>query len=307
MLGFAFGWLFAGGTTAAPAARASRRRLVPTVVWINNTPVQLAGVRVQRLAGVLNGTARATPQASRVGGFTGGRYAPLVPTQPREIELTGVLLNVPLEQQRAALDAWFLLCTGELELRFPHAPTQVIRGVAGTPQVEPLDPEKAYVLDAAGCVPLRVTTTIVCADGVAYEQHPHRLRLSTTPTPVPLGSGTVHGRLLLQGPHEGALDVDLLSPGGALLQRLALRDAPGAPVVLADGDVCTAWLSAPFQLVRRTAAGVTTNVLAWRSLEASTPTFLASPWDADPARGQYPLVRLSAGTGWWTFARASAH
>lgn len=307
MLSFAFGWLFAGGSSTAPPI-ARRRPRVTTVVHINETPIQFAGVRVQRVAGVLDGAGRGPIESLSVPGFSGGRVPTIVASTPRQLELIGVMLDVPLAQQSAALRALELLCSGELELRFAHAPTRVLRGVVSGPiRCDAVDPSKAYVLDAQGCVALQVTIPIVCADGVAYERYPHRVRLSTTPTPVPLDDVAVHGKLVLQGPHSGPLDIDLLTPGGALVRRLALRDAPGLPVSIADGDVVTIHLGAPLQILRRTAAGVVTNALAWRAFAASTSHFFASPRDADPARGVFPRVRVSGASGWWTYARGSAH
>lgn len=304
MLGFAFGWIFAGGSAARPRPTLP---FVTTMLWINDTPLQLTGVTLQQVAGWLDGASRVLPEVDSIDGLTGGLYGPLPATGPRDVVLEGVMLDVPLEQQTAALGALTDLLTGELELRWPHAPHLVMRGVAGPIRVTPLKADKPFVLDTGRRVALKVAVTIRCADSAQYAREPRRVLLSTTPRKVRGGQLPVGGRLVINGPHTGALDIDLLSPSGALLERIALRDAPGLPVVLADGDTCAIRLDAPHLITKRSAAGVETNVYAWRSLSLSTRWWQVHPRHTDAARDQHCLIRLSAGTGVWTYAVGYAH
>ncbi|WP_396216387.1 hypothetical protein [Gemmatimonas sp.] len=307
MLGFSFGWLFAGGSSNN-APRAGSVPFVPTMLWINDTPLQVAGVTLQQPSRWLDGASRALPDVGRATGLTGGQYGSLPTTESRDVLLECVMLGVTLEQEQAALAAFTDLLTGELELRWPHAPNNVMRGVAGPLQVNPVTPAKAFVLDMQRRVSLRrVSVTIRCADTAMYSREPRRVMLSTTPRKVRAGDLPVGGRIVVNGPHTGALDIDVLSPSGALLGRLALRDAPGLPVSLATGDTLAIRLDAPHLLTKRTAAGVETNVYAWRSLTLSSRWWRVAGRPGDPARDQHCLVRLSAGTGVWTYAVGYAH
>jgi hypothetical protein len=299
-LGFSFGFLFAGGSSSAPSVAPLPR--VPTMLWANETPLQLAGVVLQRPTGWLDGATRALPEVDRVPGYTGGRYGVLPTVGPLDITLTGVMLDVTLEQQRAALSALTDLFTGEVELRWPHAPTQVMRGMAGPITVEPFNPDKAFVLDRQRRVALRVTWNVRCADAARYERHPRRIRLGTTPKPIVMGGLPVGGEILLEGPLSGDVNIDILTPSGTLLDRIALRN-----VALASGDSATVRLDAPNTITKRTAAGVLTSVYSWRSLDASTRWWKANPYYADPDRDQWPLVKLSTGSGWWTYVVANSH
>jgi hypothetical protein len=301
-LGFAFGWLFAGGgTSVAPPPPQ-----VSTMLWINDTPLHVAGVTLQRPTGWLDGVARALPESSRMPGLTGGRVDSLTTVPERDVTLSCVLLGVTLEQQREALGALFDLLTGELELRWPHAPTQVMRGIAGPPSVSPTNAEKAFVMDARRRIPLRFDVTIRCRDAAVYERQPRRIRLSTTPRAVRHGDLPVGGEIVINGPHSGALDIRLLSPSGAIIEQLALRDAPDLPVSLLTGDSLTIRLDAPNTLTKRTAAGVETSVYAWRSLALSTRWWKAPTRFTDRARDQWVQVQMSTGTGWWTYAVGNA-
>lgn len=299
-LGFGFSWIFAGSGGAPSGTGAVPRRRVETMLWINDQPLQRLGLTLQRPTSWLDGLARTLPDTQRTPGLTGGRYAALPDTAARDVTLTGVMLDVPLETQRAALSALTDALSGFLELRWPHAPNQVMRGVAGPLQVEPVNPDKAFVHPDRTA--LRVTVVIRCVDAANYERHPKRIRLSTTPRAVALGGLPIGGEILLEGPLSGAVDIDLLSASGVLLNRLALRT-----VSLAEGDVLTIRLDAPRLLIKRTAAGVQSNVYHWRSLSLSTGWLNASSYHADPARGLYPFVRLSTGAGWWTYAVGHAH
>jgi hypothetical protein len=297
-LGFAFGWVFEG--SGAGGYVPPTRRVVETMLWINDTPLQRFGLVLQRPTAWLDGAARALPETARIAGLTGGRYEllPIVPS--RDVTLTGVMLNLPLETQQAALSALTDALSGLLELRWPHASMQVMRGVAGPLQVEPVNPDKAFVHPDRTA--LRVTVVIRCVDTATYARQPKRIRLSTTPKAVVVGGLPIGGEIMLEGPLSGSVDIELLSASGVLLERMALRG-----VSLAEGDVLTIRLDSPRLLIKRTAAGVQTNVFHWRSLSLSTGWLNASPYHADPARGQYPLVRLSTGAGWWTYAVGHAH
>ncbi len=299
-LGFAFGWLFAGGSSGAPLP--TPLPFVPTMLWVNNRPLQLAGVTLQRPAGWLDGATRALPEVSRIEAHTGGNYDVLPTVGPRDVALTGVMLGVPLTRQREALGALTDLFTGLVELRWPHAPTQVMRGVAGPITVTTLNEDKAFLLDRNGCVPLRVTWVVRCADSATYEQHPERVRLGTTPQPIVLGGLPVGGELLLEGPLSGAVDFDILTASGTLLERLALRG-----VSLASGDSCTIRLDAPHTIVKRTALGVESSVYHWRSLTLSSRWFKVNPRYADRTRDQWPQARLSTGAGWLTYVIGNSH
>ena len=296
-LGFGWGWIFAGG---GGGYIPPTRRRVETILWINDTPLQRFGLTLQRPTAWLDGTSRALLETVRVPALTGGRYELLPTVPPRDVTLTGVMLDLPLETQQAALSALTDAFSGLLELRWAHAPNQVMRGMAGPLQVEALNPDKAFVNPDRTA--LRVTVVIRCVDAATYARHPKRIRLSTTPKAIPMGGLPVGGEIMLEGPLSGAVDIDILSPSGVLLERMALRT-----VALASGDVLTIRLDAPRLLIKRTVAGVQSNVYHWRSLALSTGWLNASPYHADPARGQYPLVRLSTGAGWWTYAVGNAH
>ena len=142
-LGFGFGWVFEGSGGGGRVVPAARRR-IETMLWINDTPLQRFGLTLQRPSSWQDGTSRALLETVRVPALTGGRYE-LLPTVPaRDVTISGVMLDLPLETQQAALSALTDALSGLLELRWPHAHNQVMRGMAGPLQVEPLNPDKAF-------------------------------------------------------------------------------------------------------------------------------------------------------------------
>lgn len=290
MLEFGFRWLFEGTSIGIPPMP----RRIETMLWINEVPLERLGLVLQRPAGWLDGVSRPLLETARMPGMTGGAYEAYAAAQARDITIAGVLLDVSidvLQQQLAALND---ALSGLLELRWPHAPACIQRGVAGPAQVEPLLVDRAFITPDAQC--WTVSVTIRCADGAVYDRHPTRVRLSTTPTDLPLRGLPVGGEILLDAPSSGDVDLDILSPSGVLLERLALRS-----ISLATGDTVTVRLDAPHGLTKRTEAGAVTSVYSWRSLAASTRWWKASPRHADQARGQYVRAVLSAGAGWWTY------
>jgi hypothetical protein len=297
MIGFGFRWLFQGASSGAGAARAPRT--VPVTLWINDTPIERFGFVLQRPAGWLDTVTRPLLDTSRIPGLTGGRYEQLPTVPSRDVTISGVLLDVNMDALQAQLAALNDQLSGLLELRWPHAPGFVQRGMAGPLSVEPYNPDKAFVRPDAQA--WRVSVTIRCSDGATYARAPRRIRLGTTPKPVLLGGLPVGGEVLLEGPLSGSVNLDLYSPAGGLLERLALRG-----VALSSGDVGTIRFDAPNTITKRTALGVETNVYAWRSLTESTRWWKVSPIHADPARGQYALASLSTGSGWWTYVVGEA-
>ncbi len=305
---FGFRWLFqpAGvsgpgpgpgpGPEPGPSTPSAPPRTVPTMLWVNETPLERFGLVLQRPERWLDSVTRPLPDSARVPGMTGGRLEPFAASSARDLVLTGVLLNVALEtlqQQLAALHDAF---GGLLELRWPHAPRALQRGVAGLATVEPYVPEKAFVAPDRQC--WRVSLPIRCSDGAVYQRAATRVYLSTTPAVVPIRGLPVGGEIVLNGPLSGACDIDCLSPAGAILWRHALRG-----VSLATGDTLSLRLDAPHLLIRRTAAGGTEDVYRWRSLALSSRWQHAAP----PPFGSAPLrVQLSAGTGWWTYLQSDA-
>ena len=305
---FGLRWLFQPASSGTgppdppdppPVLPATSSRVVPTMLWVNDTPLERFGLVLQRPERWLDQVARPLPETTRLGGLTGGRYERLAPSAARDMVVSGVLLNVSLETLQQQLAALYDAFAGLLELRWPHAPTAIQRGVAGVATVEPYVPEKAFVRPDRQC--WRVSIPIRCADSAVYQRQPTRVLLSTTPRALPLRGLPVGGEILLNGPLSGAVDIDLLSPTHVRLQRLALRN-----VALATGDVLSIRLDAPHVLIRRTAAGAAENVYGWRSLSLSTRWWKANPRHADAARGQRLFVRVSAGTGWWTFVNGDA-
>lgn len=311
MSSFGFRWLFQPSSATTPPGPgpgpgpgpshtpSPPPRTVPTMLWVNETPLERYGLVLQRPERWLDSVTRVLPDTTRAPGMTGGPYAGLTAAPPRDLVLTGVLLNVALEtlqQQLAALHDAF---AGLLELRWPHAPGSLMRGVAGLATVEPYVPEKAFVQPDRQC--WRVSIPIRCSDGAVYRRQPTRVYLSTTPAVVPLRGLPVGGEVVLNGPLSGAVDIDLLSPVGAILWRHALRN-----VALATGDTLTMRLDAPHRLTRRTAAGASENVYRWRSLTLSSRWGQAVPPAFAVGAPQALRVVLSAGTGWWTYVNADA-
>lgn len=294
MLDFGFRWLFEG--TASSVVPLPRK--IETMLWINELPLERTGLVLQRPSAWLDNVTRPLLETTRAPGMTGGRYEAIPVASTRDVTLTGVLLDVSidvLQQQLAALND---VLSGLLELRWPHAPTCIQRGVAGPLQVEPIQPDRAFVSPDAQS--WTVSVTIRCVDGAVYHRDPTRVRLSTTPVDLPLDGLPVGGEIVLDAPSSGDVDLDLLSPSGVLLERLALRS-----IALATGDTVTVRLDVPHLLTKRTTAPAETSVYSWRSLTASTRWWKASPRHANAARGQYVRAVLSAGAGWWTYVNGS--
>lgn len=294
--GFGFGWLFEGTSTRAAVPWP---RKVETMLWINELPLERTGLVLQRPTGWLDGLARALPETDRLPGRSAGPYASLPVTPWRDVTLEGYLIDVPLETLQQQLAALQDALSGLLELRWPHAPTFVQRGVAGPLEVTPFNADRAFVRPDAQT--WRVRCTIRCSDTASYARHPQRVRLSTTPVPLPTAGLGAGGEILLNGPVSGSVNVDLLSLAGVRVWRLALRE-----VNLATGEVCRIRLDAPHLITKHTPAGTVTDVYAWRSLAESSRWQQASPRHADRTRAQYQRAQLSAGTGWWTYLLAEA-
>lgn len=295
-IGIGFGWLFTGPPGSGGGPRPPRR--IETMLVVNNLPLQRTGLVLQRATGQLDNVSRVLPETARVPGLTGGRYEEFPAAPARDITLVGWLLDVTHEQLQQQLAMVHDAFDGELELEWPHAPGFVQYGVAGPAQVEPINPDKGYAHPDRQA--WRVTIPIRCADGAAYARQPRRIRLGTTPKPIQLGGLAIGGEIVLEGPLTGSVDIDILSPSGVLLDRLALR---GVSLPTID-DICTIRLDAPNTLVKRAATGIETPVYHWRSLALSTRWWKVSPRTADRARGIYPRVRLSTGGGWWRYLLA---
>jgi hypothetical protein len=298
-LGFAWGWIFAGsGAGSAPGVAARR---IATPLWINDTPLERLGLVLQRAGNRLHNVARPAITVESVPDLTGGRYGQHTAAAPLQFELVGVMLDIALEDQRAGLSALSaFLHRGLLELRTAHAPDEILRGLAGPILAEPLDPARAFVRpDRTG---VQVSTTITCADSTRYARQPRRVRLSTAPKQIIQGDLPSGGEITLEGPLSGAVDIDLLSPSGVLLKRLALRG-----VALAEGDSLRILLDTPQGLYKRTPDGTLTNVYAWRSLALSDLWWTPTPQFADPARDQWTMLRLSTGAGWYVYPVAHGH
>lgn len=272
---------------------------ITTPLYINDLPLHRTGMILARASRQLDTTTRPLPETSRINGLSGGRYITTGAADALDLELVGTLIRVhyrDLQRQVAVLEDWL----GELlEMRWTHALTSVRTGMAGNPRIESVTPDSAY---ASAVGSWQVTVPIRCADGAVYRQHPTRLRLSTTPVAVPVGALAVGGTILLEGPLSGAVNIDVLSPSGVRLDRLALL----IPVdeALDTGDVCTISLDAPHRILKRTAGGVLTSVYHWRQPSASTGWWQIAPRHADRWRQQYPLLRLSTGGGWHTYVQA---
>lgn len=298
-LGFGFGFLFEGssGGDVVPIITGPRR--VPTMLWINNTPLEWYGLQLQRADGVLDAPSIALPNVSRIPLLTGGRYEPMALSGPRDIVLTGIICDIPMEVWRPALRQLHDAMSGLLELRWAHSPHSVMYGVAGEPKTSHVQPDKMYV--APDRTAIQVTVTIRCVDSAIYEREPQRIRLSTTPKPIRLGSLSTGGVMQIDGPFSGDLNIDYLAPNGALLDRDALRD-----VDLDDGDVLYIYRDTPAGLVKLTPAGDLFDVYAWRSLSESTRWWSPSSVHGELSTDTYPLVRLSSGSGWWRYHIADA-
>lgn len=286
------------GAPVAPTLPWPRR--IEDMLVINELPIQRTGLILQRPTGWLDDLTATTPQTARIRGLSGGRYEALPESRPRTITLEGWLVDVvheELQQTLRGVRAW--LGTGLLEIRWPHARAYLQRGMAGEIIPTPFNIDKAFVNPDRQT--WRISIPITCADSLAYSRHPRRIRLSTTARPIRVGAAAVGGEILLTGPITGALDIDILSHSGVLLDRLALRG-----VSLEEGDVCRIRLDAPRTISKRTAAGVTTNVYHWRDHLLSTAWPVVSPEHADDTRNQWPLVRLSTGAGWWVYPLTAA-
>lgn len=304
-----FLWYHPAFSEGSPPPASSAIAAITTMCRVNRVPLERVHVIVQRPTGHLGASARAMPEVARVRGYTGGLYAGAPTLQDFTLTIEGVMLVAPLMSQPAYANAVTDLFVGEVEIEWAHAPGWIMRGVAGPITVEPMRTDRAFVADvggdAAGKVPLRVLLQVRCADAAVWATEPRRLALSTTPAPIDTGSLPVGGEILINGPHSGALDIDIIGPSGALQQRLALRDVQDLPVSLAVGDVLTIRRDAPRGLLRTTALGVVTDVYAWRSLTYSTPWRAIPPQDA--LTGARCYARLSAGTGVFIYAVPSAH
>lgn len=302
-------WHPAFSEGSPPASVATAITTVTTMCRVNRVPLERVSVIVQRPTGHLGSSARTMPSVTRVAGYTGGLYGGAATLQDMVLTIEGVILVAPIADMRAYANGVTELFVGEVEIEWAHAPGWIMRGVAGAVAVEPMRPDRAFVADvggdAAGKVPLRVVLQVRCADAAVWATEPRRVALSTTPAPIDTGSLPVGGEILINGPHSGALDIDIYGPSGALQQRHALRDVQDLPVSLATGDVLTMRLEAPHTLVRTTALGVTTDVYAWRNLDLSTPWRAIPPQDG--ITGARCYARLSAGTGVLTYAVPSAH
>lgn len=295
-------FLFEGPGADGPTPLPALARRITTPVTINNLPLQRTGLMLAELSGAsLTNVTRPTPTSTRVPGLTSGRYAGLQASAPRSYELIGTLIDVEhatLQQQLALLNDWL----GDLlEIVWAHAPHALQLGMAGPAQPVPVVPTTVY---ATARHSWRVTVPIVCADGAVYRRQPRRLWLGQTPTPVEVGGLPVGGLLLLQGPLSGTVTIDVLAPSGVIVDRLVLV-IPGDEA-LAAGDVCTISLDAPHRIVKRTVAGVETPVTHWRDDTASTGWWRILPRFADRARGQWPMLRLSTGTGQYRYHLAEA-
>lgn len=293
-------WLFgssepSGPPPPPPAPGIPIPRRVPTILWIAETPIERLGLQLVRAAGGLHDAALAPLTVTSYPGLTGGRFETLQTVAPRVIELEGHHIGSDFGARARWLDTLKTALRGRLPIRWADTPDRVAYGVATLTTADSASP-LAWVDPT-----LRIRVLITCADTASYDRHAAILPLSTTPRAVPLGTLPSGGELGVLGAYDGALSVDLLSPTGVTLERLALVD-----LALAAGEALTVRLDPPHALVLTRADGTQVAVAQWRSVTASSRWWQPSPVARDqaPRLVLVPADPADTPVGWYRYHRA---
>jgi len=304
MLGLGFGllsWFTDGsGGPYSPFAVGTPPRVISETGWINRVAVERLGMRLVRATNWMSSGATAGVETLQTPGLTGGRVQPLRSTQPLVITLEGNFLEVSTDDRIAAANLVADALRGLLEIRFADAPDRVIRGVAGPIQFAPLT-DKFFVPSKRASA-VKATIPITCVDSARYALQPRQLVIDQTPTPVRLGSLASGGDYYVLGPYTGDLDIDCIAPTGQRVYRLALRD-----IDIPDEGYAQIRLDAPHAILVYDDAGEATSVAEWRDLTLSSRWWKLAPFYAHGARGQYPMLRQSAGFGLYRYHEAWEH
>lgn len=300
MLGLGFGflsWLTEGTGGEAVAPLPVGRPRIPVACWINNTPCEWLGLTLQRAPQWMSGGAAGATSIERQPGLSGGRYVPLREASDLTITLQGRFRGLTLETRSTAANMFTNALRGMLEIRFPDAPTHVVRGVASPAVITPARDNAQFAEPD-----MLISVDIHCADTARYSQNARQIVLGTIPVPVPLGSLPSGGDIYVLGALTGSLDVELYSHTGMRTHVLALRS-----IDIPAGGFSRLRIDPPHAVLVYDATGEASSVADWRSLTLSSRWWKPTPFYADASRDLWPMMRLSAGTGVYRYHQAWEH
>lgn len=261
------------------------------ILTINGRSDTDLGVVVRDLSGWRDG-----PSTQRaflgLSGMSGGLLSARAVGQSREIRVVFDVDSGTVASRADVFAALSEATQGLCELSFADAPTLITRAVvtARTTVDVQWDP---FVVPRA-----LLALTFTAADGASYDTAPSLYALSTTPTPIRLGTLPSLGIVHVFGGWSGTRTLDYRSPNGILYGQLSLT----VPVAVTFAAAAFVELDLARRVMTYVAAtGTRLDAYAWKT---AGRWFACDPTDTTRALGAHPTLALSAGTGVYLTRRA---
>jgi hypothetical protein len=260
-------------------------------IYLDDTAIEDMGMILYEGAPYLGGFTRTrehTPWPGRAGTVAASQAT----TGPRLIRM---VVDVPCStpaQRTALLDLYGDLLTGTKEVRYADAPDRVMRGQCRVFEADiPVAPRWVNLEP-------RVVVEIECPIAHRWDAQPQSRVLSSTPTPIPVGTLAHGGLVTVMGASAGALSTTT---------TLRYRGISG--VVLGELTLTPALLAGEYALIdlnlatitKVSTAGVRSDAYAWKT--GGGTWFKLYPRDGTRALGAWPTLELTAGSGLYVFRR----
>lgn len=254
----------------------------PVVMWLNNRAIG----EVHALEGWADGIQydrESVPVADLLGHFP----ALSATAQPRTIRVTLWVGDETLDSRYPALDELDALTRGLCEIRFSDSPDRVARGIVTRKATQAFASDASWV---DGSADILRTLEIVCHSPVKVARYGSVVGLSTSRTPVPLGTLPSGGLLLLYGTD----------------QTVTYRGASGEPLATMGFTFTPSNSHLEIDLTRQMVTEVEDDGTRTNAADALTSGdfFALDPGDGDYVAGSWPTLELSSGTGALIYRRS---
>jgi hypothetical protein len=254
---------------------------------INGWPIETLGLRLVNISPWLAG-AQLTRAVVAMPGYSGGVPSPFATVTSRILTLESIVQPTSMAHRLQLLDQYADALDGLLEIESVDAPDRVLYGTYQANGVEVSVPRFVEVQAA-------LRTEILCADGAKYDREPSAIALSTTPTPIPLGTAASVGLFRFRGAAAGVRRVLYRGINGNVLGAIGVNMTIGSSECV-DVDGVQRGISLC------DASGVFTNAYPFKL--PSDRWFALHRTDGHPAADAWPTLELDGGTGVFYYRRA---
>jgi hypothetical protein len=206
-------------------------------------------------------------------------------TEPRDLVLHTLLRADTIEEREAKQNAIADWLTGIVRITRMDSATKVVRAEYLGATVEAFASATHFVLPS-----LKLSLQFRAYDAASYDISPTIIALTTTPTPIIVGTLPSLGVITMPGGWSGSRVLVYRGANGIVYGSLTIF-VP-ATDTFAAGEHLRIDL-ARWRVTRVSASGVRTNVYHWLT---GGDWFAPNATDVDRSRGMYPSLAMSAGT-----------